>query len=181
MNFVNLLFELYWHLGSISWNWEPTWTSSTATTNTSTETRLKSGFQIHTNTPEKRMLLYSAQNCLVTYSYHWKLQRMHSRGHVLVMRSEFLIFCLLLCILLGLLNPPPFSRRKKRFWLLSSNWTIIQRKPVGRHDQDVVVDEDSDDQDDKTNWLKTWWCWSHHFNIMKYYDQDHKTNRLKRS
>ena len=113
VNFVNLLFELYWHLGSISWNWEPTWTSSTATTNTSTETRLKSGFQIHTNTPEKRMLLYSAQNCLVTYSYHWKLQRMHSRGHVLVMRSEFLIFCLLLCILLGLLNPPPFSRRKK--------------------------------------------------------------------
>ena len=66
VNFVNLLFELYWHLGSISWNWEPTWTSSTATTNTSTETRLKSGFQIHTKTPEKRMLLYSAQNCLVT-------------------------------------------------------------------------------------------------------------------
>ena len=52
MNFVNLVFELYWHLGSISWNWEPTWTSSTATTNTSTETRLKSGFQIHTKTRE---------------------------------------------------------------------------------------------------------------------------------
>ena len=76
------------------------------------------------DTREENAFIFSSKLSGHMYSYHWKLQRMHSRGHVL-MRSEFLIFCLLLCILLGLLNPPPFSKRKKKFRLLSFNYSII--------------------------------------------------------
>merc|ERR1712037_182894 len=73
------------------------------------------------------------------YSYLCKMKTRHaqlglSRTHTddeLSVQPFLIFFCLGLCILCRLLDSSPFS--------------------VCRHDEDVVVDEDSDDQDDKTN------------------------------